>query len=276
MSAMKDPVTVALIGCNGAMGAMLRQRWRRAGITVHGVDRSPGPGGAPALDLGETAKAVVAARVVMLAVPTPAVPEVMAVLHPFLRPDQILSDVCSVKLLPLRWMREAFSGPIVGAHPLFGPDNGMENQRVALVRDNNATDEDRALLASLFQAIGCETFQTTAEEHDRACAVAQSLHFALNAAYFSLVSRQENLEPYITPSFIRYREAARKELTVNAPMFCEFTAANPLFNGVLDELRRLLRETGADGLRSLAAEAEDWLAARPPVVAAETAFRSSC
>ena len=258
---MADAFTVALIGCNGTMGAMLRERWREAGVAVHGVDRRPGPDG-PALVPAEVEKAVAKSRVVMLATPAPSIPGVMAVLRPYLRPEQILADICSVKLLPLRWMREAHRGPIVGTHPLFGPDNGRENQRVALVQGNGATDEHCALLASLFRAIGCATFQTTAEEHDRACAVSQSLHFVLGAAYFSLVSRQTDIAPYITPSFIRYQEAARKELTVNAPMFCEFTETNPLFSETLGELQRLLRDADAGDLRSLAAEAGKWYAGR--------------
>lgn len=260
---MEDAFTVALIGCNGSMGAMLCERWQEAGVTVHGVDRRPGPNG-PALVPDEVEKALAVSRVVVLATPAPSIPGVMAVLRPYLRPEQILADICSVKMLPLAWMREAFAGPIVGTHPLFGPDNGRENQRVALVRESGATEEHCALLASLFQAIGCETFETTAKEHDRACAVSQSLHFALNAAYFSVVSRQKNIAPYITPSFIRYQEAARKELTVNAPMFCEFTETNPMFSEVLGELQNLLRDAGADGLPSLATEAGKWYAGREP------------
>lgn len=260
----EEGFTIALIGCNGRMGAMLRNRWQQAGFTVTGVDRERNAHGELALDPDDVARAVSGSRVVALAVPAPTLPGVMTLLQPCLEDRQLLTDVCSVKILPMRWMQEAFSGPVVGAHPFFGPDNSRDDQRVALVRGERASEAHLRIMERLFQRIGCSTFTTTAEEHDRASAVSQSLHFALSAAYFSLASRQKNLAPYITPSFNRYKEAARKELTVNAAMFCEFTETNPAFRDVLEEVRGILRDAGEGGLRALATEAGKWYAAHPP------------
>jgi prephenate dehydrogenase len=158
-------------------------------------------------------------------------------------------------------MEESFSGEVVGAHPLFGPDPEPADMKVALVRGRRAGAESRALAQHLFRSMGCATFWTTAEEHDRKAGFAQSLNFTVSAAFFCALARQEGIRPFLTPSFRRAREAARKHLTVDAAMFCEFTALNPEFPEVLSGYRELLAGVagaGTEGLARLAAEAARW------------------
>ena len=249
------------------MGAMFGEAWSRLGHTVHAVDRTASEDGTLALDIDTLTRTVPGSDVVVLSVPAPAVPEVMDRVAPYLGDAHILADVCSVKVLPMRWMQERFSGEVVGAHPFFGPDNlredwARENLRVALVPGERATERGRAVVKELFREMGCATFFTTAGEHDRKAAISQSLHFALSAAYFTVVSRETELDAYLTPSFTRYMLAAQKELTVNAPMFVEFTAANPLFPEMLAATRRLLEDAGEENLRALVGEAGEWYAGR--------------
>ena len=59
-------------------------------------------------------------------------------------------------------------------------------------------------------------------------------------------------------SALPFMEAARSELTDGAPMFREFTAANPLFPGILEGCLARLKDSGADNLEALAAEARAW------------------
>jgi prephenate dehydrogenase len=158
-------------------------------------------------------------------------------------------------------MEESFSGEIIGTHPLFGPSPEPEDLKVILVRGRKAGDEACALAQSLFRRLGCAVFWAAAAEHDRKVGFAQSLNFTLSAAFFCALARQEGIRPFLTPSFKRAREAARKHLTVDAAMFCEFTAMNPEFPGVLSFFRDLLAEAeeqACGGLARLAAEAARW------------------
>ncbi|VEI46684.1 bifunctional chorismate mutase/prephenate dehydrogenase [Actinobacillus equuli] len=53
-------------------------------------------------------------------------------LQPFLTENMILADLTSVKAQPLEKMLEIHSGPVVGLHPMFGPDiASMAKQLVA-------------------------------------------------------------------------------------------------------------------------------------------------
>jgi prephenate dehydrogenase len=71
-------------------------------------------------------QSVVAAQpVVVLAVPISLLRRTLRSIAPRLIPGSLVVDVCSVKTLPLRWMKEILprSVSILGTHPLFGPDS---------------------------------------------------------------------------------------------------------------------------------------------------------
>lgn len=250
---MKCIVTV--IGAKGRMGAMLQEAWAKR-HAVRGVDiNSQG-----VLCPEETAAAVSGSDAVFVCVPAPALPSVLDIVVPHMRENQILADVCSVKMIPMEQMEERFPGPVVGTHPLFGPENERSGAKVAVVPGKNARAEHLDRIAALFAELGAECFTTTAKEHDKATAISQSLHFALSAAYFATAAKHEGLAPYITPSFNRYKDAAKKELTVNAPMFCAFSAANPMLPDALEAVRALLEEAKNGALPEIAATAATWYA----------------
>ncbi|MDR2051551.1 MAG: prephenate dehydrogenase/arogenate dehydrogenase family protein [Deltaproteobacteria bacterium] len=243
---------VCIVGCRGKMGNMLVSGLRKAGQEARGLDAG---------EEGRIASALEGSRIVILCVPVGGLRRALREVAPFLRPEQLLMDITSVKTLPLQWMEESFSGGVVGAHPLFGPSPDPEDMKVALVRGRRAGDEACALAQSLFRRLGCATFWTTAREHDRKAGFAQSLNFTVSAAFFCALARQEGIRPFLTPSFRRAREAARKHLTVDAAMFCEFTSMNPEFPGVLSVYRALLEEAAerdCGGLARLVAEAARW------------------
>lgn len=253
---------IAIVGANGRMGAMLHESWKSHG-RVFCIDRKPAANGDLVLAQEDLHDAVPQCKLVMLCVPAPSMPDVLAAVAPHMREDQLLADVCSVKIRPMRWMQEYFTGPVVGTHPFFGPDNARSNAQTALIQGVNATTAHVNALAELFHHMGCKTFTTTSEEHDRRAAISQSLHFAMAAAYFALAAREDTIEPYLTPSFHRYKTAAQNELTVNAAMFREFTETNPLFAQVLKETQELLAQTAAGGLPALVREAQSWFDPMP-------------
>lgn len=255
--------SVTLVGANGRMGAMFAEFWAES-RPVYICNRTVDADGDKVYREADMAFAVPKGDIVMLCVPTPAMPETLAAIAPHLREGQILTDVCSVKVNPMRWMSKAYAGTIIGVHPLFGPENDLAGARVALVRGRNATDAHMERVGSLFREMGCVLFETTAEEHDRAAGISQSLHFALAAAYFAMAARHKDMELYTTPSFLRWRDAARNELTKNAPMFSEFTRSNPLFPAVMETFIQTLREAGPEGLDALAREAGYWYQEKEP------------
>jgi prephenate dehydrogenase len=132
--------------------------------------------------------------------------------------------------------------------------------KVALVRGKNAGTGACAEAEQLFRRMGCATFWTTAAEHDLGVGFAQSLNFTVSAAFFCSLARNRGIRPFFTPSFKRHLEAARKHLTTDKKMFCEFTSLNPAFQKALEEYQGILAEVAVGGLSKIADEAALWYA----------------
>ena len=287
------PLSIAVIGHQGRMGAMLAAHWQTAGHTVRGADREaaapsahdlPPQGKAPrapqsvkaarhtapahsplmektvpsAISVTAMQAAVEGAAVVVLCVPVQALQAVLENLAPLLLPTQILCDVTSVKVLPMQMMERAFAGPVVGTHPLFGPVHTPEDLHLAVTPGTHATGAHTRLVRSLFEGFGCHTFITTPEEHDRSVAFVQGLNFISSAAYFASLAHREELLPFLTPSFRRRLEGARKLLTEDAGMFQGFTTANPMTQDAIHTFRLFLDLVERGGLADVAREARWW------------------
>jgi prephenate dehydrogenase len=238
---------VALIGSRGRMGSMLLQRLNDAGISASGADQ-------PLADAGLDGLCA-AADLVLLCVPIAAMPDALHTLRPHLT-RQVLADIASVKMQPMAQMQEAYTGPVVGTHPLFGPELPGD-PRVAVCPGTRAKEEDIRLVEELFACIGCATFRTTAHEHDEAAAYIQGLNFVTSAAYFATLADHPECLPFLTPSFQRRKEAARTMLTKDGPLFETLFDANPASQDAVRRYRAFLN-LAAGGDLSLLRERALW------------------
>ena len=274
---------IALIGHRGRMGDMLMRRWQEAGHEVRGADRdggsprgsSPAASADPADHAGTVnaiaprslAEAVRGAQAVALCVPARVLPGLLADLRPLLDPGQLLFDVTSVKMLPMEQMEAAHQGPVVGTHPLFGPNPAPEDLTVAVTPGRRAGEEDIRLVEGLYTAFGCRVFRTTAKEHDRGAAFVQGLNFISSAAYLASLAQREDVLPFLTPSFRRRLEGARKLLTEDGDMFQGFTAANPMTRDAVHTFRLFLDLVEGGGLPDVLRRARWWYETDDPAVA---------
>jgi prephenate dehydrogenase len=69
--------------------------------------------------------------VVLLAVPISSLRQIAKEIKPFLLRGSVVVEVCSVKVSPVRWLRQILPSyvDIVATHPLFGPDSTKGNLR---------------------------------------------------------------------------------------------------------------------------------------------------
>ena len=80
------------------------------------------------------------ADLVLVAVPINVTCEVVAGLNK-LPSHCVLADITSIKQAPLEAMMKAHSGPVVGLHPMFGPDvNGFVKQVVVVCHGRQQDD----------------------------------------------------------------------------------------------------------------------------------------
>ncbi len=247
----RNPVKTVIVGSTGRMGAMLLARARAAGLHVTGVDVPLTP--------EVLAPASAGADLAIICVPAAVFSEIIAIVCPHLPPTAVLADITSVKEIPLQQMEKAWAGPVVGTHPLFGPKPDPEaDQPVAIVPGARAELAHMELASGFFTTLGCRVFPTTAEKHDKAMASIQNMNFITSLAYFALLAEHEDLLPFLTPSFRRRQNAARKMLTEDAHMFAGLFEANPYSYEAVRQYRQMLNLAAAGDIDLLCQRARWW------------------
>ena len=122
-------------------------------------------------------------EVVLLCMPISAMEDTLEKVAPLLtHPRALVVDVCSVKTLPVEWMRAKLPGHIslLATHPMFGPDSArdsLQGHKIVLCPERIAADRFKAIAAHL-EALGLVVIESTPEDHDRQIAVSLALtHF---------------------------------------------------------------------------------------------------
>jgi prephenate dehydrogenase len=131
---------------------------------------------------------------VCLCVDIGAMPEVLARIAPRLEPGTLVLDTCSVKELPVRWMRELLPPgvDILASHPMFGPDSGARGvEGLPMILCPVRLPEARYREWELFFAsFGLQVHRLAAEDHDRQAAYTQGL-----THYLGRVLAELDLQP---------------------------------------------------------------------------------
>jgi prephenate dehydrogenase len=243
--------TIAIVGASGQMGGLFLREFSVLGCSVTRLDR-------PLTDEA-IGRALLDCDLLMLSVPVTAMEAVLARVTPHLKPPTILCDVGSVKVLPMKAMLESYAGPVVGTHPLFGPviPEGF-TPRVAVVAGRERDEDAARRVADLMEACGYPCFHATAEEHDRAMAIVQGLNFTSTVAFLAAARDVDSIENYVTPSFRRRLDSARKMLTTDTELFETISEANPFLQESNRKFMSYLSLAAGGDLDLLSERAQWW------------------
>jgi prephenate dehydrogenase len=154
------------------MGGWFESQFRKAGMDPVISD----------LDDSSLTQSVIASfDVVMLAVPIPAVMEVMKSIGSYLRRDTAVIDISSIKREPVNHMLEYSHAEVIGSHPMFGPSVPSFSGQVMFLcpaRIGKWTDPFRHFLNDQ----GATVNEIDPDDHDRLMACAQSLRHVMLTA----------------------------------------------------------------------------------------------
>ncbi len=131
---LKEDGDVVIVGGNGGMGRIFANYFENSGYKVfsfghRGWDKAP--------------EYLKRAKIVIVSVPIDITIDIIKKLSPMLREDQILCDFTSVKAPIVEAMMKYHKGPVLGLHPMFGPDvKSLVKQVVVTVpeRDEKASE----------------------------------------------------------------------------------------------------------------------------------------
>jgi chorismate mutase / prephenate dehydrogenase len=114
----------------------------------------------------------------LISVPIESTESVIRRISPYLPSGCLLADVTSTKSGPMDAMMDAYKGPVVGLHPLFGPTTSSMDKQIIVTIPGRDIDACKWLNDQL-AAWGAVLVQSDPKEHDDMMAVVQALrHFA--------------------------------------------------------------------------------------------------
>lgn len=186
---------VVIIGGRGQLGQIFVDLFLRSEYSVEIIEQEDWP----------NSEAILAdADVVMVAVPIRLTSQVIQQLNTL--PEHcILADVTSIKESPLYEMMKVHHGPVVGLHPMFGPDvTGLVKQTI-ITCDGRAPEKYHWLLEQ-FRVWGAKIYPVNAHDHDQAMSMVQVMrHFSTIAYGYHLMTEGADVSQLVEMSSPIYR-----------------------------------------------------------------------
>lgn len=160
---------VVVIGGAGALGRVFVSLFERSNYNVSVVERDD-------WESGRAESVLRTASLVIVSVPINLTESVIAKLT-MLPENCVLADITSIKAKPLEAMLSVHNGPVVGLHPMFGPDAPGMIKQVVVVCEGRGS-EKYAWLIEQMRIWGATIHDSSAKEHDEAMAYIQVMrHF---------------------------------------------------------------------------------------------------
>ncbi|WP_068546018.1 bifunctional chorismate mutase/prephenate dehydrogenase [Thalassotalea crassostreae] len=193
-----DAGNIVVIGGKGQLGQVFVDLFERTGYIVDIIEKHD-------WDTPEHTDAMLAkAALVIVAVPINLTEMVISTLKN-LPEDCILADITSIKDKPLTQMLDVHRGPVVGLHPMFGPDvTGMIKQTIIVCEGRKA--EQYQWLLEQFKIWGALNYHVEATQHDDAMAMVQVMrHFSTVSYGYHLMQEDVDLDQLLAMSSPIYR-----------------------------------------------------------------------
>lgn len=186
---------VVIVGGKGQLGSLFARMFRLSGYQVKILGSK---------DWDKADEMLSDAGLVVVTVPIHLTLDVIDKLTN-LPEDCILCDLTSIKKKPLQHMLNVHSGPVVGLHPMFGPDVPSLAKQVIVHCDGRGKEQYQWLIdqCAIWGASLCEL---KAEEHDHSMTLIQALrHFTSYVYGYHLSKENPNLDKLLQVSSPIYR-----------------------------------------------------------------------
>jgi chorismate mutase / prephenate dehydrogenase len=186
---------IVVVGGEGALGGLFMRLFVSAGAAVYSLDRND-------WDQAETLCAD--ADLLLLAVPITLTVGIIEKL-PALPKHCVIADLTSIKGQPLAAMLAKHSGPVVGLHPMFGPQQVTLAKQLVIVCHGRGREQYQWLLDSIVRW-GAHIREISAAQHDQAMGFIQVLRHLSTFVYGAhLAEQQVDLAQLVSLSSPIYR-----------------------------------------------------------------------
>ncbi|WP_306523186.1 bifunctional chorismate mutase/prephenate dehydrogenase [Rheinheimera sp.] len=217
---------VVVVGGAGALGQRFVSLFQRSGYQVEVLEHHDWP---RATDILKDA------CLVLVAVPIHVTEQVIRQLPPL--PEHcVLADITSIKAAPLAAMLEHHTGPVLGLHPMFGPDISNIVKQVVVVCHGRQAECYQWLLKQ-FSVWGAVLTEKQAKQHDDLMQMIQAMrHFSSLVYGVHLAEEQADLQQLLELSSPIYRlELAMvgRLFAQNAELYADIMLSSVAVTGLL-------------------------------------------
>ena len=192
---MGERLRIAIIGGAGNMGRWFANFLLQDGKEVIIADRDERKLLEAKQQLGTrvatNVEAVKSADVILISVPIDNFSEVIEEICPYIRPEQVIIDITSIKVFPIETMHKHIkTGVVLGAHPMFGPGaRSIRNQNFALTPTNEGESALAQKVRKYLETRGARVTLMTPQEHDEMMTIVLGLpHFIALVSADTLLS----------------------------------------------------------------------------------------
>ena len=221
---------VGVIGGLGEMGRLFCDFFKGLGYQVEIAD----------LGAGRTGREVVEeSDVVLFAVPLHETVSIIRELIPYVRPDQLLMDVTSLKVGPVREMLRS-PAAVVGLHPMFGGRIGSLAGQTLVACPVRISPREWSLTRELFTHKGIRIKECTPEEHDRMMSIIQVL-FHMTTMLVGRVLRELSVDidetmEFTSPSYRLEIDLLGRMFAQNGALYSAISQMNPYTKDIITSL----------------------------------------
>ncbi|WP_417356663.1 bifunctional chorismate mutase/prephenate dehydrogenase [Gallaecimonas pentaromativorans] len=224
---------VVVVGGRGRLGKRFAEYFTASGYQVSVLDKD---------DWHQATELLADAGLVILSVPINVTEAVIEAL-PALPAHCTLMDLTSIKEQPLGWMLAKHPGPVLGLHPMFGPDVSSFAKEVMLYCQGRG---DNDWLIAQMGLWGAKLVAVDAAEHDASMGFIQALrHFNSFAYGLHLKASGADLNKLLTMSSPIYRlELAMvgRLFAQDPSLYADIILSNSQHLGVIKGFREQLNQ----------------------------------
>ncbi|MDX1671283.1 MAG: bifunctional chorismate mutase/prephenate dehydrogenase [Balneolaceae bacterium] len=218
--ATREPKHILIVGAKGGMGNLYARIAEQTDHEVFRIDKHNWhelEEIAPRLDLA------------IVTVPINVTVDVIKRLGPKLNSQTILADFTSNKSEPIEAMLEVHDGPVVGLHPMHGPD--VQNLSKQLMVACPARDADRAdWLIRQCRLWGMQVIEADPEKHDHVMHMVQGLrHFValLHGSFMKTYDlKPQDILDYSSPIYRAELMMTGRIFAQSAELYADIVFAN--------------------------------------------------
>lgn len=187
---------VVIIGGQGQLGRLFAQMFALSGYEVRLLDKD---------DWDHAGELFNGAGLVLVTVPIAATCSLIRERLGNLPEHCVLADLTSIKGAPLNAMLETHKGPVVGLHPMFGPDVGSLAKQVVVVCHGRGSEKYQWLMEQI-GIWGARLVEADAGRHDKAMQLVQAMrHFSSFVYGLNLCREQADIDTLLEFSSPIYR-----------------------------------------------------------------------